>query len=95
MFLRISAPLGTPIERTEAIARGLERQLPLIIGDDLDGITARIGHQDARGASRERGVAEHEAVVSVFLKNEPSYSAHAWIARVKQELAVPDGVALV
>ena len=88
-YLKVSAPLGTPIERTEAMMRAIERQLPLIVGDDLDGITARVGHQESRRPDRQRGTAEHEGHISVYLTNERSYSAHAWIARVKQELHVP------
>jgi multidrug efflux pump subunit AcrB len=88
-YLKVTAPLGTPIERTEAMVRALEQQIPAIVGDDLDGLTARIGHQEARRPDRTRGTAEHEAHIAVYLTNERKYSAHAWIARVKQELHVP------
>jgi multidrug efflux pump subunit AcrB len=94
-YLKVSAPLGTPIERTEAMVRAIEQQLPAIIGDDLDGVTARIGHQDPRRSDRKRGTAEHEASISVYLGNEREFSAHAWIARVKHELHVPSDLELV
>jgi multidrug efflux pump subunit AcrB len=93
--LKLAAPLGTPIERTEALVRAIEQQLPAIVGDDLDGVTARVGHQEFRRTERQRGTAEHEGHVSVYLSNERVYSAHAWIARVKQELHVPDGLDIV
>ena len=93
--LKITAPLGTPIERTEAQIRVLERQLPAIIGDDLDGVSARIGHQEFRRIDRQRGTAEHEGHISVYLSPDRAHSAHAWIARVKQELQVPDGLEVV
>ncbi|NVB39702.1 efflux RND transporter permease subunit [Pseudenhygromyxa sp. WMMC2535] len=91
-YIKVNAPLGTPIERTEAIVRDLERQLPAIVGEDLQGVTARVGHQEILQLEREIGAAEHEAHVSVYLRNEPSYSAHAWISRVKRELQVPAAV---
>ncbi|HLT37591.1 MAG TPA: efflux RND transporter permease subunit, partial [Enhygromyxa sp.] len=93
--LKVSAPLGTPIERTEAMIRTIEQQIPLIVGDDLDGIIARVGHQEIRRSDRDRGTAEHEGHVSVYLSNEREYSAHAWIARVKQELHVPADLEVV
>lgn len=95
LHLKVTAPLGTPIEQTEAVVRGLERQLPQVIGDDLDGFTARIGHQDYLATERNIGAAQHEAHISAYLRNEPSYSAHAWIARLKQDLHVPKGVEVV
>ncbi|PRQ07903.1 efflux RND transporter permease subunit [Enhygromyxa salina] len=94
-YLRVTAPLGTPIERTEALIRGLEQQLPAIVGDDLDGITARVGHQEVRRTERARGVADHEGFVTVYLSNEREHSANAWIARVKQELHVSDELEVV
>ncbi len=94
-YLKVSTPLGTPIERTEAVIRAIEQQIPAIVGDDLDGVTARVGHQEPRRTDRQRGTAEHEGHVSVYLSNERAYSAHAWIARVKQELHVPADVEIV
>src|SRR5690606_29026295 len=81
--------------RTEAMIRTIEQQIPLIVGDDLDGIIARVGHQEIRRSDRDRGTAEHEGHVSVYLSNEREYSAHAWIARVKQELHVPADLEVV
>jgi multidrug efflux pump subunit AcrB len=94
-YLKVSTPLGSPIEQTEAAIRAIERQLPAIVGDDLDGITARVGHQDVQRPERERGAADHEGHVSVFLKNKRQHSAQAWLDRVKQELHVPEGVTLI
>jgi multidrug efflux pump subunit AcrB len=94
-YLKVSAPLGTPIERTEAMMRAIEQQIPTIVGDDLDGLTARVGHQETRRSDRLRGTAEHEGHISVYLKNERQHSAHAWIARVKQELHVPADLDIV
>lgn len=94
-YLKVSGPLGSPIEQTEAAIRAIEQQLPAIVGDDLEGITARVGHQEIQRPERERGVADHEGHVSVFLKNDRQHSAQAWLDRVKQELHVPDGITLI
>jgi multidrug efflux pump subunit AcrB len=94
-YLKVSGPLGTPIEQTEAAIRAIEQQLPEIVGDDLEGITARVGHQDVQRPDRERGVADHEGHVSVYLKNQRQHSAQAWLDRVKQELHVPEGITLI
>ncbi len=95
LHLKISTPLGTPIEETEAVVRGLETQLPQILGDDLQGFTARVGHRDYRASSRTLGSAEHEAHISVYLENDAAYQAHAWIARLKQDLHVPEGTEVI
>ncbi|MFV8753973.1 efflux RND transporter permease subunit [Nannocystaceae bacterium ST9] len=95
IYLKIAAPLGTPIERTEAIVRGLEQQLPQIVGDDLEGMTARIGHQDFLLAERVRGSAEHEAYVALYLRDDRAHGAHAWIAQIEANLHVPEGVEVV
>lgn len=94
-YLKVSAPLGSPIEQTEAAVRVIEQQLPAIVGDDLDGITARVGHQDVLRPERDRGVADHEGHVSVYLKNERQHSAQAWLDRVRQELHVPEDITLI
>jgi multidrug efflux pump subunit AcrB len=95
IYLKVAAPLGTPIERTEAIVHGLEQQLPQIVGDDLEGMTARIGHQDFFMPERERGSAEHEAYVAVYLRNDRAHGAHAWIEQIEQHLHVPEDVEVV
>ncbi len=95
IYLKVAAPLGTPIERTEAIVAGLEDQLPLILGEDLEGMTARIGHQDFFMPERARGSADHEAYVALYLADERVHGAHAWIGVLEQHLRIPDGVEVV
>ncbi len=95
IYLKIAAPLGTPIERTEAIVRGLEQQLPEIVGHDLEGMTARIGHQDFILPERSRGSAEHEAYVALYLREDRAHGAHAWIEQIEQHLHVPADVEVI
>ena len=40
LYLKVTAPLGTPLEQTEAVVASLERQLPDLIGNDLLAVTA-------------------------------------------------------
>lgn len=95
VYVKLRAPLGSPVEFTEAAARSVEAQVAAIVGDDLLGVTARIGHQDVEAMSRNLGSAEHEGFVKAFLTNEREYSAHEWISRLEQDLQVPDSIDMV
>lgn len=97
VFVKVNAPLGTPIEQTEAITASIERQVPAIV-DDLTAVTARIGHQDAggKGFDREQGAADNEAVVEVlFQRGNMTKNPREWIALLEEELVVPDDVTLL
>lgn len=97
VFVKVNAPLGTPIEQTEAITASIERQVPSIV-DDLVAVTARIGHQDAggKGFDRERGAADNEAVVEVlFRRGDMTKNPREWIAELQEKLVVPDDVSLL
>jgi multidrug efflux pump subunit AcrB len=96
--LKVSAPLGTPLERTEGIIASLEEQLPGILGRDLLGITARVGHQDALGATREVGASENEGLITVYLvprANGRGSTAAEWSGKLKTRLRVPQDVVVV
>lgn len=95
LFVKISAPVGTPMERTEAIATALQRQIERVAVDDLRAITARIGHQDVNGNEKPRGEAEHEALLTVVFKElDRRYTNQEWIQVFQQELAVDPRVKL-
>ncbi len=97
VFVKVSTPLGTPIEQTEAVAASIERQVPQIVGGDLTAITARIGHQEAgnKGFDREQGAAENEAVVEVLLKRgNLEHTPAEWMQILEQQLVVPEDVVL-
>ena len=70
VFVKVTTPLGTPIEQTEAVIASIERQIPQIIQGDLAAVTARVGHQDAggKGFDRDQGSAENEGVVSALMR---------------------------
>jgi multidrug efflux pump subunit AcrB len=93
--IKISMPLGTPIERTEAVATAIERQLPGLMGDDVTAVIARVGHQNAGQrldniAGNERGSAENEAVVSAMIRPVGrTRTAAEWIEIFTHELALP------
>jgi multidrug efflux pump subunit AcrB len=95
LFVKISAPVGTPLERTEALATDLQRQIQRIASDDLRAITARIGHQDPNGTEKVRGEAEHEALLTIVFKEfDRRYTNQEWIQVLQDQLVVDPRVAL-
>jgi multidrug efflux pump subunit AcrB len=94
-FIKIRLPEGASIEATEATVRALAQQLPVMIGDDFQGVTARIGHQREQDLSRNFGSADNEAVITVFLRERFTYNAPTWIGRVESRLVFEPGVGAV
>ena len=99
-YIKISLPLGTPIERTEAVATSIERQLPRLMGRDLIAAIARVGTQETGErmsvGSSNRGSAENEAVVTAMVR--PSGRVHTsgeWIEIFSEELVVPADATLI
>ena len=92
LFLRLSAPIGTPIEQTAAIAQTLQAQITKLTQVDLRATTTRIGHQDSNRTDKNRGEAEHEAVITIFLKDlERNKTNKQWIDQLEQDLILPQG----
>jgi len=97
LFIKVTTPIGTPLEQTEAVAMHIERQLPDLLAPDLVAVTARIGHQQAshRG-ERTRGAAENEAIVEALFKNLGREKTSAqWIQVLEERLLVPLDAELV
>ncbi|MCP4197158.1 MAG: efflux RND transporter permease subunit [Proteobacteria bacterium] len=93
LHIKIDAPPGTPLEKTEAVVTDLERQIPGIVGTDLLAVTSRIGHRNPNAVDRVQGSAEHEAVVSVMLQLEGRvHTAHQWSEIIAERLVVPPGI---
>ena len=96
LFLKVSAPVGTPLEQTEAIVTNLQQQIQHLTAVDLNAVTARIGHKDDQGADKERGESENEALVTAIFKDLGREHTNAeWIQILKRELQAPDNVDLV
>ena len=96
LFVKVSAPIGTPLEQTEAITSAIETQIQQISGDELRAVTARIGHQDIEGGEKERGEAENEALVTIIFKDlDRQHTNTEWIEIFKRRLVLPDQVRLV
>ena len=94
-FIKVTMPLGTPIEQTEAAVAALERQLPDLMGSDLLAVTARIGHQEPMDLERTQGSAENEAVITALV--QPVGRRHTsteWLEIFQRELRVPAGARL-
>jgi multidrug efflux pump subunit AcrB len=95
LFVKISTPVGTPFERTEAVATELQRQIQRIAEEDLRAVTARIGHQDVDGNEKPRGEAEHEALLTiVFRELDRRHTNQEWIQILQDGLVVDPRVNL-
>ena len=93
LFVKITSPIGTPIERTEAIVVDLQKQIGRITDVDLESMTARVGHQDIGALDKNRGDAENEAMITVLFKPLNRQKTNAqWIQQLNAELSLPDGV---
>ena len=96
LYLKVSAPIGTPIEQTEAIITSIEQQIIELTGEELTAVTARVGHQDAEQADRERGEAENQGVVTAIFRDlDRLHSNVKWIEILQARLVVPDDVTLL
>jgi len=96
LYLKVSAPIGTPIEQTEAIITSIEQQIIDLTGDELTAVTARIGHQDAEQADRQRGEAENQGVITAIFRDLDRLHTNAeWIAKLQARLLVPESVTLL
>jgi len=96
LFVKVTAPVGTPLEQTEALVRDLERQVMTISGDELRAVTARIGHQDIDGSDKERGEAENEALVTIIFRDrDRQFTNQQWIQIFKERLVTDPGTGLV
>lgn len=96
LFVKVTAPIGTPLEQTEALVANLEQQIAAISKEDLVAVTARIGHQDTKGIDRERGEVESEAIITALFKNlDRKYTNSEWIQVLSRHLQLPADIHLV
>ena len=96
MFAKVSTPVGTPIEQTEAIVYELEDQISRITGVDLDAVTARIGYRSTDDSTKTRGDAEHEALLTLVFKTLDRQRSNAeWIQVLQREINSPPGTRVI
>ncbi|MEN8182682.1 MAG: efflux RND transporter permease subunit, partial [Myxococcota bacterium] len=98
LSLKVSTPVGTPLERTEGVVAALEAQLQTLMADDLLAVTARVGHQDVLGLTREVGAAENEGLITVHFVPRTrgrEWTAAQWSETLKERLRVPEDVGIV
>jgi len=96
VYMKVKTPIGTPIERTEAVLDAIGQQIPSLMGEALEGLTARVGHQDPLGLGRDYGSAENEGLLSAYL--DPAHkqrSAAEWIVYLKQHVGIPNDTEVV
>lgn len=96
LWAKVSTPIGTPIEQTEAVAFELQQQLIEIARSDLDAVTARIGHQATDDATKTRGDAENEALLTLVFKHlDRKHTNAEWIQILQEAVAVPEGTRVI
>jgi multidrug efflux pump subunit AcrB len=96
LFVKVTMPPGTPIERTEAVVAALERQLPGLMEDDLISQIARIGHQDPEAFDRTQGSAANEAfLIAQIRPTGRRHTSAEWIEILEDRLVVPAAAHLV
>jgi multidrug efflux pump subunit AcrB len=92
LYVRLSLPPGTPLERTEAVVTSIERQLPAIMGEDLIASLGRIGHRkpERHQIPQERGSAENEGIVTAVVRPAGrTYTAAEWVEILQRDLVIP------
>jgi multidrug efflux pump subunit AcrB len=98
LYVRMSLPPGTPLERTEAVVTSIERQLPAIMGDDLIASLGRIGHRkpERQQVPQERGSAENEGIVTAVVRpTGRTHTAAEWVEILQRDLVIPAFAELV
>ena len=96
LYVKVSTPVGTAFERTEAVAIDLQRQIQELAAADLRAITARIGHQDVNGNEKARGDAEHEALLTIIFKEQDRlYTNEEWIQELQEQVVTDPRVSLI
>ena len=96
LLIKITAPIGTALERTEAVTADIERQLLNIAAADIEAVTARIGHKNGEGLDKTFGDADNEAVIVVqFKRFDRSRTNAEWMERIPKALHVGEDLEIV
>ena len=93
LWLKVSAPLGTSLEETEAIVADLEQQVKEHTLVDLDLVMARVGHQNNLSQDKTTGEAGNEAlIIAQFVQVDREYTNAEWITILQEKMRYPEGV---
>ena len=96
VFIKLSAPLGTPLEQTEAYIVEIEKQVKVIAARDLELVTSRVGHQNSDSKDKSIGDAGNEGLVIAQLNQSNRQHTNAvWIQILQAKLRLPDGLKMV
>jgi multidrug efflux pump subunit AcrB len=96
LSLKVTLPVGAPIEQSEAVLAALQAQIVPLLGDDLVAVTSRVGHQETLALDREYGSAENEGLITVHLVPAgKKRTAAGWISYLKPRLQVMEDVEIV
>ena len=93
LMVKITTPAGTALERTEAVAVDLTKQILEVTARDIEVVTSRVGHQNTTALEKGFGEADNEALLIVqFRKFDRAHTNAQWIELLPEALAVPDDV---
>lgn len=96
LMVKIETPPGTALERTEAVAVDLTKQILEVTADDIEVVTSRVGHQNTTGLEKGFGEADNEALLIVqFRKFDRTHTNTQWIELLPKALTVPGDVDVV
>jgi multidrug efflux pump subunit AcrB len=96
LFVKVTAPIGTSLEQTEAYVGSLEQQFALLGGDEISAVTARVGHKDLNGADKRRGDSESAGLISIIFRDTDRRNTNAeWIQLYQKHVRVPADVELL
>lgn len=96
LYIKLSAPLGTPLKQTEALIASIEQQIIDIVEDDLEVLSSRIGHQNTDRVDKNRGEASHEALlIAQFVQEDRARSNAEWVQILRQRLNMPKSLQAV
>ncbi len=93
LMVKIATPAGTALERTEAVAVDLTRQILEVTANDIEIVTSRVGHQNTTGLEKGFGEADNEALLVVqFRKFDRERTNAQWMEVLPGALTVPEDV---
>ncbi len=93
LLIKITTAPGTSLEQTEAVAADITQQIMAVTAADLQGVSARIGHQNTGSLEKEFGEAENEALLVVqFNRFGRTHTNVQWMERLPDQIRLPEDV---
>lgn len=96
LYVKVSAPAGTSLEETEAFTVNLEQQITGLVGEDLELLMTRVGHQNNLSPDKDRGEASNEALLIASMKqSDRKHNNAEWIQILQENMTIPKGLNVI